>query len=67
MQATAGDVVITTTDDQVAEIEGNVYFPPAAVSTQHLRTSRTQYTCPWKGAAQYWDVTTDEGVLPDAP
>jgi uncharacterized protein (DUF427 family) len=37
-------------------IEGNWYFPPAAVKQEFLKKSSTPYTCPWKGVCQYFNV-----------
>ncbi len=40
-------------------IEGNWYFPPASVKIDFLKESPTDYTCPWKGVCQYFDVVDD--------
>ncbi|MEK9659019.1 MAG: DUF427 domain-containing protein [Chloroflexota bacterium] len=38
-------------------IEGNHYFPPSALKSEHF-TPNTQHTvCPWKGVASYFDVS----------
>jgi uncharacterized protein (DUF427 family) len=42
--------------DVVEIVEGNVYFPPAAVRSEHLRESATHTVCGWKGLASYYDV-----------
>ncbi len=47
-------------------LEGNQYFPPDAVKTNHLRPSATHTTCPWKGVASYYDVVVDGQVNKDA-
>ena len=60
-----GTVVAEAASDEVVGIEGNVYFPPASVSSGVLRNSPTPYTCPWKGIAQYHDVLVGETVLKD--
>lgn len=65
-QAKLGDEVIAQADEaDVVHIEGNVYFPPAAVSEGVLRDSPTPYTCPWKGACQYFDVRSGDDWLSD--
>lgn len=67
MQATInGTVIAEATDSDIVRIEGNAYFPPTALVGSPLTDSATPYTCPWKGVAQYHDVTTPEGVFPDA-
>ena len=40
-------------------VEGNHYFPPEAVQTEHLRESATQTTCSWKGVASYHHLEAD--------
>ncbi len=47
-------------------VEGNVYFPPAAVDKRFLRDSQTHTVCGWKGTASYYDVVVDESVNKDA-
>jgi uncharacterized protein (DUF427 family) len=67
MRASIGGTVLAEAgDDDVVAIEGNYYFPPAALRGAVLRDSRTPYTCPWKGAAQYHDVVTAAGAFHDA-
>ena len=66
MKATLGDTVIAEApDEDIIRIEGNAYFPPQSVKTDLLAESDTPYTCPWKGAAQYWDVVTPAGTTSD--
>lgn len=52
--------------DRCVMIEGNYYFPPAAVRRDHLRASATQTVCSWKGTAHYYDVIVDGQVNRDA-
>lgn len=47
-------------------VEGNVYFPAAAVERQYLRPSETHTVCGWKGTASYYDVVVDGEVNRDA-
>ncbi len=66
MKAVLDGVVIAEADrDDLASIEGNWYFPPQAVREGALQKSPTAYTCPWKGAAQYWNVSLDGAELKD--
>jgi uncharacterized protein (DUF427 family) len=49
------DTVIAETDD-VVMVEGNSYFPGAAVHFEYLKPSSDTTFCPWKGTAHYYDV-----------
>ena len=60
-----GTVVAEATDADIISIEGNSYFPPGSLAEGLLVASATPYTCPWKGAAQYWDVDAPQGKIPD--
>ena len=67
MKATInGTTVAEASDDQLVKIEGNWYFPPSALAAGALSDSATPYTCPWKGKAQYHDVTADGQARHDA-
>ena len=48
------------------EVEGNVYFPPAAVDRARLSPSPTTTVCSWKGTARYYHVVVDGKTLEDA-
>lgn len=52
--------------DDVRVVEGNVYFPKAALVRTHVRESATHTTCGWKGVASYYDVLANGEVNPDA-
>jgi uncharacterized protein (DUF427 family) len=52
--------------DACETVEGNKYFPPAAVRREHLRPSETHTWCWWKGTASYYDVVVDGNVNKDA-
>lgn len=52
--------------DQTILVEGNHYFPPAAVRWDLLRDSSTRSTCHWKGKAGYYDVVVDGSTNRDA-
>jgi uncharacterized protein (DUF427 family) len=51
-----GTVVAEAPREDLVKIEGNWYFPPSSVKTESLVESPTQYTCSWKGEAQYFNV-----------
>lgn len=52
VEATWNGAVIARSDDTVV-VEGNHYFPRAAVDAAVLRDSSTRSVCPWKGTAHY--------------
>ena len=47
-------------------VEGNFYFPPDSVRKNYLRESDTDYECPWKGHADYYDIVVGDKVNKDA-
>lgn len=58
VQATWRGAVVAESDDTVV-VEGNHYFPRAAVNSEHLAPSTKRTFCPWKGTASYYDVVVD--------
>jgi uncharacterized protein (DUF427 family) len=38
-------------------VEGNHYFPPASIVWDHFAETELTTGCPWKGTANYYDVT----------
>ena len=57
--------MIADSDDSVV-VEGNHYFPRAAVDASLLSDSVTTSFCPWKGVAHYHHVTVGGKVNTDA-
>ncbi len=63
MKAIWNDQIVAEADkDKLIYIEGNWYFPPAAVKQEYLTKSPTLYTCPWKGKCQYFNIERD-GII----
>ena len=58
VEARWNGTVIASSDDTVI-VEGNHYFPAAAVDPAVLRPSDTTSHCPWKGIAQYHSLVVD--------
>lgn len=58
--------VVIAESDATVMVEGNHYFPPAAVKREYLRESATHTVCPWKGTASYYDVVVEGNVNKDA-
>jgi uncharacterized protein (DUF427 family) len=67
VQALIGETVVAEAkEDELLQIEGNLYFPPESVKWEFFEDSATPYTCPWKGKAQYWSARTPGGDISDA-
>jgi uncharacterized protein (DUF427 family) len=47
-------------------VEGNVYFPPAAIDRHYFKDSPTTTKCHWKGTAHYFTVAVDGAENKDA-
>ncbi len=56
MKATWNDQVIAESDKTIF-IEGNHYFPPDSIKKNFLTESKLTTTCPWKGVANYYNIT----------
>ena len=61
MKATFSGQVIATSDDTII-IEGNHYFPADSVQMEYLSGNGDTYECPWKGHADYFDVTVGDAT-----
>ena len=64
-KATWEGVVLAQSDDCVI-VEGNQYFPAAAVRDEYFRPSIHTSVCPWKGTASYYTLAVDGKENPDA-
>lgn len=58
MKAIWNNTVIAESNETV-EVEGNQYFPAAAVKMEFLQESDRHTTCPWKGEASYYHVSVN--------
>ena len=65
MKATWHDTVIAESDDTVV-VEGNHYFPEAALDRRYIVASNHRSTCGWKGQAHYYSLLVDGDLNPDA-
>ena len=65
MKATWNGQVVAESDD-VVSVEGNSYFPAAAVRADALRPSSHTSQCPWKGTAHYHSLVVDGAVNENA-
>lgn len=65
MQAIWNGTVIAESDDTVV-VEGNHYFPEAALKREFVVSSNHRSTCPWKGEARYYSLLVNGDLNPDA-
>ncbi len=54
-KATWNGTVLAESEDTIV-VEGNHYFPRAAIKEEYFVESRAYTFCPWKGVASYFDV-----------
>ena len=45
--------------DSFELVEGNVYFPPAAIRREYFKPSEKTTVCSWKGTAHYHSIVVD--------
>ena len=65
MKAIWNDAVLAESGHTII-IEGNHYFPPESIKTEHFRESDKHTVCHWKGTASYYDVVVSGQVNKDA-
>jgi uncharacterized protein (DUF427 family) len=65
MRAVWKDTIIAQSDD-IVEVEGNAYFPLAALDRRYVQDSSTHTTCPWKGVASYYSIKVGDALNADA-
>lgn len=65
MKAIWNGAVIAESDDTVV-VEGNHYFPRAAVDDQYLAESDHTSVCGWKGTANYYSLSVSGKTNEDA-
>ena len=57
-KATWNGTVLAESDNTVV-VEGNHYFPAAALKMEHFKPSAKTTVCGWKGTASYYTVCVD--------
>jgi len=66
----AGGAVLGESDRALEVTEGEypptIYFPREDIGMAFLERSASSTTCPWRGAATYYSVSTASGDIPDA-
>jgi len=58
------DTVLAESDDYEM-VEGNIYFPPDTVRQEYFTQSSTEYECPWKGHADYFNIKVEGEIIKD--
>lgn len=65
-----GDMILGTTQRAVVLCEGSyapvLYVPRADLDMSRLERTDRATSCPWKGVASYYSVTTSKGRLDNA-
>ena len=61
MKATWHGATLAESNDTIV-VEGNHYFPPDSIRSEHFRKSNQHTHCPWKGEASYYDITVGDEV-----
>jgi uncharacterized protein (DUF427 family) len=61
-----GAVIAEAPEQDINVVEGNVYFPLAAVRQEFLQPSSTTTICPWKGSANYFSLNVNGRTNVDA-
>jgi uncharacterized protein (DUF427 family) len=64
-KATWNGATIAESDD-LEVVEGNLYFPRAALDERYFTESETTSVCGWKGTANYLNVVVNGAVNRDA-
>ena len=65
MRAIFNGRVLADSDD-IVMVDGNLYFPRAAMVEDFFRDSVHSTVCGWKGTARYWDVVVGDQVISNA-
>ena len=65
MRAIFNSMVLADSDD-IVMVDGNPYFPRAAMVEDFFRDSVHSTVCGWKGTARYWDVVVGDQVISNA-
>ena len=58
MKATWNGTTIAESDD-IVTVEGNAYFPAAALAHEFVKSSTHTSVCPWKGTASYYSLAVN--------
>ncbi len=65
MEARWNGAVIARSDN-IETVDGNAYFPAAALLMEHFQPSSHTSVCGWKGTASYYNVVVNGEVNANA-
>jgi uncharacterized protein (DUF427 family) len=65
MKATWNGAVLAESEATVV-VEGNHYFPPDSICSEHFKPSDTRTVCGWKGTASYYTIEVNGKQNADA-
>jgi len=63
--ATVNGILVAETDSYEV-VDGNIYFPPDTIKSNHFSPTSTKTHCPYKGDASYYTVTANKMEVKDA-
>ena len=58
--------IVIAESDETEVVEGNHYFPPESLKSEHFQASDTTSVCGWKGTANYYNVVAEGKTNADA-
>lgn len=58
--------VVIAESESYEVVEGNVYFPAAAIQPEYFQASDHHTTCGWKGVASYYTLVVEGQTNPNA-
>jgi len=61
-----GVVIADAAAGDVVQLEGNTYFPAGSIKNEYVKETKENYTCPWKGTCNYYDIVVDGKTNPGA-
>merc|ERR1712170_280005 len=61
-KATVNGTVIAESDS-CEKVEGNYYFPPDSIKSEHFSNTDHTTVCGWKGTASYYTVTVGDKTI----
>lgn len=65
MKAIWNNTLLAESDATIV-VENNHYFPAASLNMKYFKNNDTHTQCPWKGEANYFDLTVDGDTNKDA-
>ncbi|KAI5866627.1 DUF427-domain-containing protein [Durotheca rogersii] len=60
------DGTVIAASDTYELVEGNIYFPPAALKPEYFSTTDLHTHCGWKGDASYYTIKVGDKELTNA-